>query len=68
MYGLFYRDTISTGGPAIRPAFQTGNNFFTFSLQGSETHNFSANTLNEAFFGITALRALRPQAATSPFP
>ena len=26
VYGLFYRDTISTGGPSVRPAFNTTNN------------------------------------------
>jgi hypothetical protein len=52
VYGLFYRDTISTGGPSVRPAFNTTNNYYTFSLQGNETHTFSPSTLNEAFHGL----------------
>ncbi len=48
VYGLFYRDTISTNGPSVRPGFDTTNNYYTFSLQGNETHTFSPHVLNEA--------------------
>ena len=68
VYGLFYRDTISTGGPAIRPAFQTGNNYYTFSLQGSETHNFSSNTLNEAFGGYNRIEGIQPSSGNFTVP
>ena len=68
VYGLFYRDTISTGGPAIRPAFKTGNNYYTFSLQGSETHNFSSNTLNEAFGGYNRIEGFAPSSGNFTVP
>ncbi len=60
IYGLFYRDTIKTGGPAIRPAFATTSNYYTFSIQGNETHTFSPNTLNEAFFGYNRIEGFAP--------
>lgn len=60
IYGLFYRDTINTGGPSVRPAFNTTSKYYTFSLQGNETHTFSANTLNEAFFGYNRIEGFSP--------
>jgi hypothetical protein len=68
VYGLFYRNTISTGGPAVRPAFQTTNNFYTFSLQGNETHTFSANTLNEAFLGYNRIEGIQPSSGLFTVP
>jgi Carboxypeptidase regulatory-like domain len=60
VYGLFYRDTISTGGPAVRPDFATTNNYYTFSIQGNYTHTFSPTTLNEAFFGYNRIEGFAP--------
>jgi hypothetical protein len=60
LYGLFYRDTIKTGGPSVRPAFATTSNDYTFSLQGNETHTFSPSTLNEAFFGYQRIEGFSP--------
>ncbi len=60
VYGLFYRDTIKTGSPAVRPAFATTNNYYTFSLQGNETHTFSPNLLNEAFAGYNRIEGFAP--------
>jgi len=60
VYGLFYRDTISTGGPAVRPAFATTNNYYTFSIQGNETHTFTPSTLNEAFVGYNRIEGFAP--------
>ena len=60
LYGLFYRDTINTGGPNVRPAFATTNNDYTFSIQGNETHTFSPSTLNEAFFGYNRIEGFSP--------
>ena len=68
VYGLFYRDTISTGGPAVRPAFNTTNNFYTFSLQGSETHTFSTSTLNEGFFGYGRIEGFSPSSGLFTVP
>ena len=68
VYGLFYRDTISTGGPAVRPAFNTTNNYYTFSLQGSETHTFSPSTLNEGFFGYGRIEGFSPSSGLFTVP
>ena len=42
--GNFFRNTISGGGPAVRPDFKTTNAFYVFSLQVNETHTFSPST------------------------
>ncbi len=68
LYGLFYRDTISTGGPSVRPAFNTTNHYYTFSLQGNETHDFSPNTLNEAFFGYNRIEGFSPSSGLFTVP
>lgn len=68
VYGLFYRDTISTGGPAVRPAFSTTNNYYTFSIQGNETHTFSPNTLNEAFVGYNRIEGFAPSGGNFTVP
>ena len=68
VYGLFYRDTISTGGPSVRPAFATTSNYYTFSLQGNETHTFSPTTLNEAFFGYNRIEGFSPSSGLFTVP
>jgi len=68
VYGLFYRDTISTGGPAVRPAFATTNNYYTFSIQGNETHTFTPNTLNEAFVGYNRIEGFAPSSGNFTVP
>ncbi len=68
VYGLFYRDTINTGGPAVRPAFAEKNKYFTFSLQGNETHTFSPNTLNEAFAGYNRIEGFAPSSGLFSVP
>ncbi|QNI32580.1 TonB-dependent receptor [Alloacidobacterium dinghuense] len=68
VYGLFYRDTISTGGPSVRPAFNTTNNYYTFSLQGNETHTFSPYTLNEAFGGYNRIEGFAPSSGLFTVP
>lgn len=60
IYGNFFRDSISTGGPNIRPAFDTTNVFYTFNLQANETHTFSPNMLNEAIFGYSRIEGIQP--------
>jgi hypothetical protein len=60
IYGQFFRDTISSGGPAIRPAFATTSAYYTFSLQVNETHTFSPNMLNEAVFGYNRIEGISP--------
>ncbi len=60
-YGQFFRDTIDQGGPSLRPAFNETNNYYTFSLQGNETHTFTASTLNEAMFGYNRIEGFSPR-------
>ena len=60
LYGLFYRDTINTGGPSVRPAFATTSKDYTFSIQGNETHTFSPSMLNEAYFGYNRIEGFSP--------
>ncbi len=60
IYGQFFRDNISEGGPSLRPAFAVTNVFHTFSIQGNETHTFSPNTLNEAIFGYRRIEGNSP--------
>jgi Carboxypeptidase regulatory-like domain len=60
-YGQFFRDTINEGGPSLRPAFNETDNYYTFSLQGNETHTFSPSTLNEAIFGYNRIEGIAPQ-------
>ena len=67
-YGLFYRDTINTGGPSARPAFATTSNYYTFSIQGSETHTFSTNTINEAFGGYNRIEGFSPSSGNFTVP
>ena len=61
VYGQFFRDNISEGGPSLRPAFAETDVYHTFSIQGNETHTFSANTLNEAIFGYRRIEGITPQ-------
>ncbi len=65
VYGLFYRSTINSGGPSPRPAFATTNKYFVFSVQGSETHTFNPNLLNEAYGGYNRIEGFAP--ATGDF-
>ena len=60
IYGLFYRNTINSGGPAARPAFATTNKYFVFSVQGSETHTFSPSLINEAYMGYNRIEGFAP--------
>lgn len=60
-YGQFFRDTINEGGPTLRPAFNTTDDYYTFSIQGNETHTFSPSTLNEAMFGYNRIEGIAPK-------
>ena len=60
IYGNFYRNTVSNGGPAIRPAFQTTSAYYVFSLQANETHTFSPTMLNEAIWGYNRIEGNSP--------
>jgi hypothetical protein len=60
IYGNFYRTTLDTGGPAVRPAFATTNTYATNSFQANETHTFSPTTLNEAAFAFLRVEGVQP--------
>ncbi len=60
VYGNFYRTTLDTGGPTVRPAFETTNTFSTNSFQANETHTFSPTTLNEAAFAFLRIEGVQP--------
>jgi len=68
IYGNFIRNTINSGGPAIRPAFATTNSDYGASLQVNETHTFSANTLNEAIFGYNRIEGFNNKTGTFTVP
>ncbi|MBS1802358.1 MAG: TonB-dependent receptor [Acidobacteria bacterium] len=55
IFGNFYRNSANTGGPNVRPAFNTTSDFFVFNLQANETHTFSSSMLNEAIFGYARI-------------
>jgi hypothetical protein len=58
--GFFVRNTIAESAPSPRPQFITHSNLYTFSLQGNETHTFSAHFLNEAFAGYNRIEGYTP--------
>jgi hypothetical protein len=58
--GFFVRNTIAESAPSPRPQFITHSNLYTFSLQGNETHTFSAHLLNEAFAGYNRIEGYTP--------
>ena len=58
IYGNLFRTTLKTGGPAVRPAFDTSNHYVTDSLQVNETHTFSGTLLNEAAFGYNKVEGV----------
>ncbi|WP_446743381.1 carboxypeptidase regulatory-like domain-containing protein [Silvibacterium acidisoli] len=60
IYGIFFRNTIVNQAPSPRPQFTTSSNLYTFSLQGNETHTFSTQLLNEAFFGYNRIEGYTP--------
>ena len=58
IYGNLFRITLKTGGPSVRPAFDTSNKYVTDSLQVNETHTFSSTLLNEAAFGYNKVEGI----------
>ncbi len=68
LYGNFIRNTISQGGPAIRPAFNTTNAFYGASIQVNETHTFSPTMLNEASFGYNRIEGILNQTGNFTVP
>jgi carboxypeptidase family protein len=61
LYGNIYRTILSTGGPALRPAFTTASDYWTWAWQGNETHTFSPSTLNEIIGGGMRVEGIQPK-------
>lgn len=68
IYGNFYRTTLDTGGPAVRPAFATTNTYSTNSFQANETHTFSPSVVNEAAFAFLRVEGLSPASGNFAVP
>ena len=60
LYGNFFRTTLDTGGPSVRPAFATTSKYKTDSLQVNETHTINPTTLNEAAFAYLRVEGISP--------
>ena len=68
LYGNIYRTTLNTGGPALRPAFTTTSNYYTWAWQANETHTFSPTTLNEAIVGGMRVEGIQPSSGDFKVP
>ncbi len=55
LYGTFFRTTLNTDSPYQRPETSTAGKYEQYALQVNEDHTFSANTVNEAAFGVLRL-------------
>ena len=53
VYGSFYRTTLHTGSPTVRPAFTNTQPFGQYALQLNEAHTFSPTMLNEAVGSVS---------------
>ena len=42
------------------PAFNETNKNYQWAIQGNDTHIFSPNTLNEAYFGVDRIEGINP--------
>ena len=52
IYFSIYRTLLQTGAPTPMPDFSALNNTWQIAMQGTWTHTFSANSLNEGAFGF----------------
>ncbi len=68
IYGNFIRNYISSGGPAVRPAFATTSYDYGSSIQVNETHAFSPVMLNEASFGYNRIEGFANKTGTFTAP
>ncbi|MGB7134187.1 MAG: TonB-dependent receptor [Acidobacteriaceae bacterium] len=59
-YGTVFRTTLSFDSPNVYPAFNDTNKNYQWAIQGNETHTFSSNTLNEAYFGADRIEGINP--------
>ncbi|HEX3134562.1 MAG TPA: carboxypeptidase-like regulatory domain-containing protein, partial [Planctomycetota bacterium] len=58
LYGNYYRTGLDLGGPSVRVGHDQPQHYIVRSLQGNETHTFSANMLNNAAFGVLRMEGL----------
>ncbi len=68
IYGNFYRTTLNTGGPALRPAFTSTSNYYTVAWQANEAHTFSPYTINEAIVGGMRVEGITPASGNFKVP
>ncbi len=58
VYVSLYRTLLETGAPSSMPDFSALNNTWQIALQGTWTHTFSPNTLNEVDFGFNRVEGV----------
>jgi hypothetical protein len=68
LYGTYFKSHLNTGGPNIRPAFNSTSNYHTDSIQVNEAHTFSPSTVNEAIFGYLNVEGISPATGTFTVP
>jgi hypothetical protein len=60
LYGAFYRTTLNSSTPSARAALAQTNNFYQWAIQTNESHSFSPNTLNQAYFAAIRIEGIQP--------
>jgi hypothetical protein len=68
IYGTYFKSHLNTGGPNVRPAFDTTSTYHTDSIQVNETHTLSPTTVNEAVFGYLNVEGISPSTGTFTVP
>ena len=68
LYGTYFKTNLNTGGPNIRPAFNTTSTYHSDSVQVNETHTFSPTTFNEAIFGYLSVEGVSPSSGNFTVP
>ena len=58
VYGSLFRTLLDTGAASPMPQFSALNHTWQWAVQGSWTHTFSANTLNEATAGANRVEGV----------
>jgi hypothetical protein len=57
-YGSIFRTLLENGAPSPMPDFSALNNTWQIGIQGTWTHTFSPNTLNDATFGFNRVEGV----------
>ena len=58
VYFSLYRTLLENGAPSPMPDFSALNNTWQLGMQGTWTHTFSSNTLNEGTFGYNKVEGV----------